>query len=326
LSISTTSSDSQICPRFRLLVIGKSGVGKSSLIQQAFGINEVHVSEHMPGKATIDKPLISSENGRFVLHDSEGFEAGDSDNFIAAKAFIDRRRKMPTLAVRDQIHAVWLCLSIPLGGGSLLERGVEELLKSRKEILGDIPIIVVFTKLDELVDKLEYNAKKSGQYDEAALEVKKGNTLNELCIQPLNKVAGTDILHTAVSKEEGYESTIGQLIDLTTTNVETFLDPEAALAMMIAQRAHIGLKVKASIAYARPLLFRYWRGIAVGMNFIGFTMLDCFSKIHEDIIGVWNLYDPDCVRYISDFMLQSADMLLRSTWSVKSSKIRLSTI
>ncbi|KAG1739226.1 hypothetical protein EDD22DRAFT_330941 [Suillus occidentalis] len=60
--------------------------------------------------------------------------------------------------------------------------------------------------------------------------------------------------------------------------------------MMIAQRAHIGLKIKASIAIIRK---RYWRGIAVGMNFIGFTMLDCFSKIHEDIVGVWNLYDPD---------------------------------
>ncbi|KIK36306.1 hypothetical protein CY34DRAFT_531560 [Suillus luteus UH-Slu-Lm8-n1] len=61
--------------------------------------------------------------------------------------------------------------------------------------------------------------------------------------------------------------------------------------MMIAQRAHIGLKVKGSIAIIKK---RYWRGIAMGMNFIGFTMLDCFSKIHEDIIGVWNLYDPDC--------------------------------
>jgi hypothetical protein len=42
----------------------------------------------------------------------------------------------------------------------------------------------------------------------------------------------------------------------------------------------------------------YWGGIAVGMNFIGFTMLDCFSKIHEDIIGAWNLGDTDSVRHI----------------------------
>jgi hypothetical protein len=66
----------------------------------------------MPGEATIDKPLISSENARFVLHDSKGFEAGDSDSFKAAKDFIDSRRKTPTMAVRDQIHAIWYGLLV----------------------------------------------------------------------------------------------------------------------------------------------------------------------------------------------------------------------
>jgi hypothetical protein len=68
-------------------------------------------------------------------------------------------------------------------------------------VLNLVPIIVVFTKLDELVNKLEYTAKKSGKFDKAALEVKKSDTLNELCIQPLQEVAGTDILHTIVSSK-----------------------------------------------------------------------------------------------------------------------------
>ncbi|KAG1723490.1 uncharacterized protein EDB91DRAFT_165745 [Suillus paluster] len=42
-----TSSDVlEICPRFRLLVIGKTGVGKSSLIHQAFKIDEVVKSKN----------------------------------------------------------------------------------------------------------------------------------------------------------------------------------------------------------------------------------------------------------------------------------------
>jgi hypothetical protein len=64
-----------------------------------------HVSEHRRGKADIDREFIAPENQRFVLHDSQGFEAGDSDCFMTAKDFIDRRRKMPNL--RDKIHAVW---------------------------------------------------------------------------------------------------------------------------------------------------------------------------------------------------------------------------
>ncbi|KAG1798753.1 hypothetical protein EV424DRAFT_1518830 [Suillus variegatus] len=284
---STSSSILEICPRFRLLVIGKTGVGKSSLIQQAFKINEVHISEHKRGEADIEREFIAEENERFVLHDSQGFEAGDSMIFKTAKDFIDRRRKEPKL--QDKIHAVWLCLSIPHADGRLLESGVEEFLKLRKEILGNIPLIAVFTKHDIFVDKLEYDAGES--CDEVTLEDLKVNTLDKLCIQPLKEAAGSDILHATVSTNEEYERTIRQLVDLTTTNVEKYVASEAALAMMIAQRVDIGLKLKASIAIGEK---RYWRGLASSMNFTGFTMLDCLSVIHKDIIDVWNFNDPHC--------------------------------
>ncbi|KAG2053180.1 hypothetical protein BDR06DRAFT_886369, partial [Suillus hirtellus] len=64
-------------------------VGKSSLIQQAFKINEVHISEHKHGEADIKREFIAEENEQFVLHDSQGFEAGDSMIFKTAKDFID---------------------------------------------------------------------------------------------------------------------------------------------------------------------------------------------------------------------------------------------
>ncbi|KAG2040315.1 hypothetical protein BDR03DRAFT_949610 [Suillus americanus] len=278
---STSSDILQICPKFRLLVIGKTGVGKSSLIQQAFKIKKVHVSEHRRGEANINEEFVAPENERFVLHDSQGFESGDSSCFTVAKNFIDCRRKMPKL--QDKIHAVWLCLSIPHANERLLENGIEEFLKLRKQILGNIPIIVVFTKHDVFVDKLELDADESGEYDEAALKALKIDTLDKLCIQPLKEVAGSDILHTTVSTNEEYESTIRQLIDLTTANVEKFVASEAALTMMIAQRVDIGLKLRASIA-----------SLGSSMDFIGFTMLDCLSVIHKDIIDVWNFNDPHC--------------------------------
>jgi predicted GTPase len=301
---STTSDILQICPRFRLLVIGKTGVGKSSLIHRAFNIKEVHVSEHTRGEANIDKEFIAPENKRFVLHDSQGFEAGDIDCFKIVTDFIDRRRKMPKL--QDKIHAVWLCLPIPHADGRLLESGVEEFLKLRQEILGKIPIIVVFTKHDVFVDKLELEASESG-YDDATFEKLKTDTLTKLCIQPLKEVAGNDVLHTAVSTNEEYEGTIRGLIDLTTTNVEKFVASEAAITMMIAQRVDISLKLKASIAIGKK---RYWRSLGSGMNFKGFTMLDCLSVIHKDIIEVWNFNDPRCHLtndQFKDLMLKDLD-------------------
>ncbi|KAG2053118.1 hypothetical protein BDR06DRAFT_1009001 [Suillus hirtellus] len=284
---STSSDILENCPRFRLLVIGNAGVGKSTLIRQAFKVNE-HIAEYDSGEADINQEFTAPENERFVVHDSRGFEAGDSENFAIAKDFIKRRRNMP---LQDKIHAVWLCIPIPLANAALFEDGIEEFINLRKEILGDIPIIVVFTKYDILVNDLELEARMSGEHDETALEARKVDKLDELCIQPLKEVAGSDILHTTVSTEEEYESTIRQLINLTTTSVEKFVASEAALAMMIAQGADIGLKVKASILIGKK---RYWRGLAASVNFKGFTMSDCLSVIHKDIIDVWNFTDPHC--------------------------------
>ncbi|KAG0704718.1 hypothetical protein DFH29DRAFT_910590 [Suillus ampliporus] len=95
----------RIYPRFRLLIIGNTGVGKSSLIYVAFRINKVHIPEHMRGRADIDTEFIGPGNEQIVLHDSEGFEGRDSSSFQIAKEFIRRRREMPEL--KDQIHAVW---------------------------------------------------------------------------------------------------------------------------------------------------------------------------------------------------------------------------
>jgi hypothetical protein len=68
-------------------------------------------------------------------------------------------------------------------------------------IIHIVPIIVVFTKYDTLVNDLELEARMSGEHDETALEARKVDKLDELCIQPLKEVAGSDILHTTVSSK-----------------------------------------------------------------------------------------------------------------------------
>ncbi|KAG0704700.1 hypothetical protein DFH29DRAFT_359448 [Suillus ampliporus] len=85
----------RIYPRFRLLIIGNTGVGKSSLIYAAFRINKVHILTHIRGRADIDTEFIGPGNEQIVLHDSEGFEGRDSSSFQIAKEFIRRRREMP---------------------------------------------------------------------------------------------------------------------------------------------------------------------------------------------------------------------------------------
>ncbi|OAX33212.1 hypothetical protein K503DRAFT_650987, partial [Rhizopogon vinicolor AM-OR11-026] len=67
----TTDEIFRICPRFRILVIGKTGVGKSSIINHAFGVQKAFASNEQPGKADINTEHISPQNDKFVLHDSQ---------------------------------------------------------------------------------------------------------------------------------------------------------------------------------------------------------------------------------------------------------------
>ncbi|CAG8778637.1 723_t:CDS:2, partial [Acaulospora colombiana] len=104
----------------------------------------------------INREILSKENTRFVLHDSQGFEPGEVDNFQRVRDFIQTRNKMPDL--KDKLHAIWICFATPVAGGRIFETGVEEFLKLKNGgALGDVPIIAVFTKFDELVDREDRN-------------------------------------------------------------------------------------------------------------------------------------------------------------------------
>ncbi|KIK20090.1 hypothetical protein PISMIDRAFT_106397, partial [Pisolithus microcarpus 441] len=83
-----------------------SGVGKSSLINQIFGVETaVDVARDRPGQADIEQEFTSPENDRLILHDSKGFEPADGGNYETVKSFIERRKNMPD--IKDQLHAVW---------------------------------------------------------------------------------------------------------------------------------------------------------------------------------------------------------------------------
>jgi hypothetical protein len=64
------------------------------------------VSEKVPGQAEINQEFTSNENNLFVLHDSQGFEPGDTLNFEIVREFIEKRSDKH-LELKDQLHAVW---------------------------------------------------------------------------------------------------------------------------------------------------------------------------------------------------------------------------
>ena len=101
----------------------QSGLEKSSLINECLGVTEAvrplsylgksapeaypsqNASHSNAGISTINTAIIAKENGRFVLHDSQGFEHVEGENFKNVIDFLKDRKDTPN--VRGQVHAVW---------------------------------------------------------------------------------------------------------------------------------------------------------------------------------------------------------------------------
>ncbi|KAF8549888.1 hypothetical protein OG21DRAFT_533798 [Imleria badia] len=289
----TTASIIEACSQFRLLIIGNAGVGKSSLIHKVFGVDDVHTSENIRGIAEIDREFTSPTNERFVVHDSLGFEAGDERNLDIVKQFVARRKAMPKL--KDQLHAIWLCLEIPYCGGRLLEAGAEKFLQERDTILNDIPLVVVLTKVDQLDAQLEIDLPANETLDNY-----KSRYSNDHCIGPLHRAAGSDATHVTVSVNDGYSESLTNLVEATIENMAKYRVHEAPrFVASIAQRVSIKEKIELSIAIGKK---EYWN-ILTSTVFRGHTLQECLHVIRMDVITVWNFNDPDKVRFTSPIEL-----------------------
>ncbi|KAG1813467.1 hypothetical protein EV424DRAFT_1514830 [Suillus variegatus] len=305
--LATTSEIFRSCPQFRILVIGKTGVGKSSLINHVFGVDttveNTSVAHDKPGEASINDEFVSSQNDRFVLHDSKGFEPGEQDNLKIVRDFIGRRSAMPDL--KDQLHVVLLCFEIPRAGRRLLETGTEKFLESKRDgTLGKVPVIVVLTKYDMLIERMERTLDEasldelSDEETEELVKNKAEAELRDTCIGPLEELAGSDIPHATISTAKGYEETVTRLIEITESCVNEHLVPEAAVMTSIAQRMHPGLKTEALIKVGKQ---RYWKALASCPKFKNYQIQDCLRVLHTDIVDVWNFRDPHHYLHSQEF-------------------------
>ncbi|KAN0124243.1 hypothetical protein V8E52_001892 [Russula decolorans] len=257
-------------------------------------VSRKHVSHDGPGKADINDGFCPNDNDRFILHDSEGFEPGEVAKFNTVKDFIEDRSKTPDFSQR--LHAIWICISVPLAGDRVAEIGVEQIIEM---VHGRVPLIVVFTKYDTLVTEIIFE----GDLDESTeqgwqnAEREADKEFGKLCVGPFTKAIN----------EPRFASTIEELIRATDkeiqqqTNAPPHTEPHS-LNFATAQRANTDLKVDASIEWYVFTLFvglvlvyhiysEYWSGLLSSTDFTGKKLRQCLDVIHRDIVSVWNIRD-----------------------------------
>ena len=93
--------------RFNLAIFGKTGVGKSTLINAMFGAEVAATGTGRP--VTLKTQYYEHPSGIFGVYDSEGIEVGQEGDEILARfhELIADKRKRP---IEEQIHVIWYCV------------------------------------------------------------------------------------------------------------------------------------------------------------------------------------------------------------------------
>ncbi|KAF9457587.1 hypothetical protein BDZ94DRAFT_1175227 [Collybia nuda] len=138
----------EVGKRFRILIIGRSNVGKTTILKKIHpmgGDPIIHNSKGEPrGEHDIEDDMVFSGGPPFIYHDSRGFEAGSMDEFRKVRDFLTKRAKTKELA--DIIDVIWYCIAMDD------MRPISYTEKQFFSVLGtdNVPVVVVFTKCEAL--------------------------------------------------------------------------------------------------------------------------------------------------------------------------------
>jgi len=142
--------------QFNLAIFGKTGAGKSTLINAVFG--EAVAKTGIGEPVTRDEHLYIHRSGAFGLLDTRGLEVGaDTDTIIGdLRSLITERRSKP---LKEQIHLAWYCVRAT---DRRFEDTEAEFIKRLDEL--GLPVICVLTQVPR---------KGPGEYHPDALALAK---------------------------------------------------------------------------------------------------------------------------------------------------------
>lgn len=153
--------------RLNILILGKTGVGKSTLINTVFGKDFAKTGQGIPVTHEIESFTDGKE---LFIYDSPGLELDEAKK-IQIENFV---KEQETKIADEQIHIAWFCINEASRRIEETEKALYRLLKSHR-----IPILAVITKAqqdkDEKGEKFSDVVKKELESDEVfrvrALEI-----------------------------------------------------------------------------------------------------------------------------------------------------------
>jgi len=122
----------------RILIAGKTGVGKSTLLNAIFSEDLAKVGVGQPVTQEITE--FERENFPLIIADSKGLEGEDYEEIVDdLKSYVEQ--SIRTGDEKDAVHFAWYCVA---GDGARYEEGEANIVQILSE--AGIPVVVIITK------------------------------------------------------------------------------------------------------------------------------------------------------------------------------------
>ncbi|EXF74204.1 hypothetical protein CFIO01_06798 [Colletotrichum fioriniae PJ7] len=255
----------EVLPHFtscRILICGNAGVGKSTLLNRVFGIELTNVNHAERGKHDIEVGFESDQHPGIIIHDSEGFQTGNTKEVDALKRFLKARAN--NVKVEDNLHAIWLCIDTDT------ERPVQSALAKVLELatkyMPSTPIVVVGTKKDKHLLLCQNPPGGVSQTEEAIILRRKKLFEERFENEPDTSIfwPPLDVKFCFVSRDD--QVSIKNLIHLTMLSLEHTAISEAMCAAQVSDiEAKVAQAVKKTLRLLRSVVVAASAGFGTGV-------------------------------------------------------------
>ena len=137
ISQETIEETSKKLGNINILICGKTGVGKSTLINAVFGSEYAKVGQGYPVIKNIE--IVHKNDSPLNLYVTRGLHCKDYKKILEdLKTFLNSKKN--TNDITKQIHLAWICIDENLHRVEIIEKELGKLLKEK-----EVPFIVVLT-------------------------------------------------------------------------------------------------------------------------------------------------------------------------------------
>lgn len=195
----------------RILLLGKTGVGKSSFINYFLGKDVAAAGAGRPCTQELTKYVLNEwPDTSIELYDSKGLEVKDADNWT--QQIVKELEEKSRLDFTERYHTIFYCISAQKKIEIYEEKTLKELQKA-----ADQPIHVILTHCDDIADDV---------LEEREMYLK-NNISKTLCVYRITSIDKTKRNGTTI-KKSGREEVVDSVFNLLWQDVISIMADKVA--------------------------------------------------------------------------------------------------